>query len=178
VGLGRIVALSDAAPLDPTPENPAAPARLKRRDRSPAALAPLPFKAFDADLSPPPTSESGAVATATSLVSGSDQKNGTDAVDDSGTIIYGVDSAGVVPPAPIRQEIARELPSDVDPAQLARVDLVVGIDGNVESVRLIGEPRNVHESMFLSAIKAWQFRPATKDGLPVRFRKSIWIGPE
>jgi len=30
-------------------------------------------------------------------------------------------------------------------------------------------------TMSLSAAKAWRFDPATKDGQPVRYRKSIWL---
>ena len=32
--------------------------------------------------------------------------------------------------------------------------------------------------MFLSAVKAWRFQPALKDGQPVRFRKNIWMVSE
>jgi hypothetical protein len=32
--------------------------------------------------------------------------------------------------------------------------------------------------MFLSAVKAWQFRPATKDGVAVRYRTMIQVSFE
>jgi hypothetical protein len=32
--------------------------------------------------------------------------------------------------------------------------------------------------MFLSVAKAWQFQPALKDGVPVRYRKTIWIASQ
>jgi hypothetical protein len=32
--------------------------------------------------------------------------------------------------------------------------------------------------MWLSAIKAWQFQPAMKDGRPVRYLKTVWIAPQ
>jgi hypothetical protein len=44
-------------------------------------------------------------------------------------------------------------------------------------VKLVGAPRNVHDSMLLSAVKAWEFVPALKDGVPVRYRKTITIAP-
>jgi len=54
----------------------------------------------------------------------------------------------------------------------------VSTAGTVESVRLLKAPRSVHDSMFLSAAKAWQFQPALKDGFPVRYRKTVWIAPQ
>jgi hypothetical protein len=48
-------------------------------------------------------------------------------------------------------------------------------DGTVESVRLLDRPRDIHASMLLSAAKSWQFHPAMKDGVPVRYRKTVWV---
>ena len=45
------------------------------------------------------------------------------------------------------------------------------MDGTVEWVRLIGHPQTVHDTMWLSAVKAWQFQPAFEDGIPVRYLK-------
>ena len=72
-------------------------------------------------------------------------------------------------------QLPRQLPPDVDPNQLGEMELVIALDGNVESAKLVKAPRNVHDSMLLSAAKAWQFRPAMKDGTPVRYRKTVWI---
>ena len=50
------------------------------------------------------------------------------------------------------------------------VEVIVSPYGLVERAKLISSPNDVHESMILSAIKAWQFTPAVKDGHPVRYR--------
>jgi hypothetical protein len=34
---------------------------------------------------------------------------------------------------------------------------------------------NQHDFMLLSAVTAWQFHPALKNGRPVRFRKTLWV---
>ena len=51
--------------------------------------------------------------------------------------------------------------------------LVVDEHGKVDSVRAVNAPRNISESIVLTAalstVKAWRFRPATKDGVPVRY---------
>jgi hypothetical protein len=84
----------------------------------------------------------------------------------------------VSPPVDVRPQLPRALPPNVRPEQLSRLELIVSESGTVESVKLVGTPRNVHDAMFLSAAKAWQFHPALKDGRPVRFRKTVWITSE
>ena len=91
--------------------------------------------------------------------------------------IYSPGSEGVSPPVSVRPQLPRELPSNMNRNELGRIELVVLPDGTVDSVRLLGTPRSVQDSMLLSAVKAWQFQPAVKDGLPVRYRKTIWIAP-
>ena len=59
--------------------------------------------------------------------------------------------------------------------QVGLVEVVVSEVGEVEQVKLISVPRNVHESMLLSAIKAWCFDPAEKDGMAVRYRQVMPI---
>ena len=61
------------------------------------------------------------------------------------------------------------------PEDLGRIELIVATDGTVESVRLLGGPHSVHDGMFLSVAKAWQFQPASKDGRPVKFLERILI---
>jgi uncharacterized protein len=50
------------------------------------------------------------------------------------------------------------------------VDLVVSPAGEVESVRLVSGQTTAVAGMQISAIKTWRFQPATRDGLPVRYR--------
>ena len=65
--------------------------------------------------------------------------------------------------------------SDVASDDTGLVEVVVGAEGKVETAKLISAPQNVHESMFLSAVKAWQFDPATKNGQAVRYRHQMHI---
>jgi hypothetical protein len=75
----------------------------------------------------------------------------------------------------LQPRLPHVLPSNMRPEELCRVDLLVSEEGTVESVRLVGASCTVRESMFLSAAKAWQFQPALQDGVPMRYRKSIWL---
>lgn len=92
--------------------------------------------------------------------------------------VYSPASAGVVAPVGIRPHLPRELPANVDKSRLGRIELLILPDGKVGSVKLLDHPHNVHEVMFLSAVKAWEFRPATRDGRPVSYRKIVWMAFE
>jgi hypothetical protein len=74
--------------------------------------------------------------------------------------------------------LPRELPANLPTERLSRVELIVSEAGTVDSVKLFGTPHTVHDFMFLSAAKAWQFHPALKDGVPVRYRKTVWIASQ
>jgi len=54
-------------------------------------------------------------------------------------------------------------------------DLLVNEAGLVEEVRLRGPAPSMQERMMVSAVKAWRFRPAMKDGEPVRYRVRLPI---
>ena len=60
-------------------------------------------------------------------------------------------------------------------APKTKLELVVDTDGTVESVRLLGRVPSIHDRMFLSVAKAWQFQPAVKNGMTVKYRKTVWI---
>ena len=55
--------------------------------------------------------------------------------------------------------------------RVAMVEVTISERGDVERARLISAPSSIHGAMLLSVIKAWQFTPATKDGLAVRYRQ-------
>src|SRR5262245_5608242 len=91
--------------------------------------------------------------------------------------IYSQRSEGVSSPIAVRPQLPRQLSPDVNRSDLRVIELVISPTGSVESVRLIGDPRDVHDSMLLSAAKAWVFRPAEKNGVPVRYRKTVSVAP-
>ncbi len=90
--------------------------------------------------------------------------------------IYNADSRDVIAPQFIRPQVPKELPSFEYGAHPPRIEVVVLRDGSVSSVKLLGAPRNVHDSMLLSAVKAWRFVPAMRDGAPVPYRMTISVG--
>ena len=59
----------------------------------------------------------------------------------------------------------------------ALIEVVVNSDGTVAQVKAQQSPQTLDDAMILtmslSAAKSWLFRPALKDGRPVRYRQLI-----
>jgi hypothetical protein len=53
------------------------------------------------------------------------------------------------------------------------MEIVIGGDGAVERVQLVSQPRRLTDMMLLSGAKSWKFTPASKNGLPVRYRMAF-----
>src|SRR3954454_4895270 len=172
-GLGRLVT-PDAASVDPPTSAQSSPAKRPRLRRTPPPPDPPapPIVAFDLDTFQGLTVESPA------LVSQAFAVVIAEAVEDEGALIFSPESDGASPPVAVRPQLPRDLPANVTPERLCRVEMIVSEVGTVESVKLVRNPRHVHDFMFLSAAKAWRFHPALKDGRPVRFRKTVWFVSE
>ena len=78
-------------------------------------------------------------------------------------------------PVGLRPQLPQTLPAGVRAEELTRIELIILTDGTVESVKLLDPPRTVHASMLLSAAKAWEFEPAKRNGVPVKYRKTVWV---
>jgi hypothetical protein len=177
-GLGRLV--PDSGVTAERPETPDASASTQSKvRRSPRAMtAPeTPILALDLDALPDQLVPSiGDQASAPNDIAAKPDPydEGPLFSSDEGPV-FSSDSADVLPPVGVRPQLPRDLPRNIRREQLSRIELIVSETGTVESVKLMGTPRTVHDFMILSAVKAWQFHPALKDGRPVRFRKIVWF---
>lgn len=86
---------------------------------------------------------------------------------------------GVTPPLMheirLRSDFLQGPASPTRSGESGLVEVVVSATGTVESAKFLSTPLNVHESMLLSAVKAWRFRPAMRDGRAIRFRLTLPI---
>lgn len=89
--------------------------------------------------------------------------------------VYSLNSPGVSAPIGVRPQLPQQLPPGIRREDLMRIELLIMPDGTIESVKLLDPPKTVHDWMLLSAAKAWLFHPARKDGVPVRYRKTVWV---
>lgn len=84
--------------------------------------------------------------------------------------IYSGDDDGVTPPRPIgRQLSTASQPRNSAVPPTGRLEILVNRSGRVESVRLETPKNGYHDRMIVSAVKAWRYRPALRNGKPVRY---------
>lgn len=57
------------------------------------------------------------------------------------------------------------------------IAVMINEQGTVDSVQAVNNPETIGESVVLtaalSAVKSWHFRPALKDGSPVKYRQIV-----
>jgi hypothetical protein len=134
-----------------------------------------PFEAFDLEPEMDSTSPRRDARIEKPPVSNRPSRQDDEPRDDAA--IYSQRSEGVSSPIALRPQLPRQLSPNVNRSDLRVIELVISTLGTVESVRLIGDPRDVHDSMLLSAAKAWVFRPAEKNGVAGAVPKNRLRGP-
>jgi TonB family protein len=90
-------------------------------------------------------------------------------------IVYGDGQAGVIRPVLLARQLPDWHPNAVEAKMTfdGQVELIVGEDGHVLSARILRTVHPRYDGTLLQAVKAWTFKPATKDGVPVRFRYTL-----
>jgi TonB family protein len=91
--------------------------------------------------------------------------------------VFDATSAGVVQPVALRQS----LPSP--PLALSKLlvgkrgvlEVTIDTEGKVVDAVMRDSVNSAYDTMVVNAAKMWRFKPATKDGVPVRFVKEIGV---
>ncbi len=90
--------------------------------------------------------------------------------------VYGPEDPGVTPPAVVRQ-LLPQVPGGI--ATIGRTrglyEIVIDETGRVVSVLVRTSLHVAYDRVFIEAAATWQYRPATVDGRPVRYRKPIQV---
>ena len=88
--------------------------------------------------------------------------------------IYSADDADVVAPVSERQTLP-QFPAQLIVSRNGMLELIIDERGSVESavIRVSMNPR--YDRMVLDAVRSWRYRPATRGGVPVKYRKAMQI---
>ncbi len=95
------------------------------------------------------------------------------AVAEADANVYTSTDATVIPPVMVRPVLPKDPPPGVPLHQIGTIEVWVDENGDVEQVRLVSPANRYQERMLVSAAKMWKFRPAFKDGHPVRYRTRV-----
>jgi protein TonB len=88
--------------------------------------------------------------------------------------IYSGGETGVVPPVVVNQSLP-SFPGQVIIPRSGKLEIVIDESGSVESAVMRESVSQTYDAMVLSATRAWRYRPATANGTPVKFRKTVQI---
>jgi len=88
--------------------------------------------------------------------------------------IYTGGETGIVPPVVVNQGLP-PFPGQVIIPRNGKLEVIIDENGAVESAVMTGSVNQNYDAMVLTATKAWRYRPATLNGVPVKFRKTVQI---
>ena len=91
--------------------------------------------------------------------------------------VYSAANVEVVKPVPVAKPLPawRATPIEAKMSFSGEVELVISETGTVVSVKLVRTVHPRYDPELLEAAKSWTFQPATKDGVPVRYRYSVVV---
>jgi TonB family protein len=88
--------------------------------------------------------------------------------------VYTADDGNVMPPSTLTQ-VLPVYPGQVLIPRTGKIEIVIGENGVVESAAVTGSLSAAYDRMALAATKSWRYKPATIDGMPVKYRKVVQI---
>lgn len=92
--------------------------------------------------------------------------------------VFTASSEDVQPAALVRPQLPTRVTDAAPDPDASILELVVDETGRVAFVRLESTQSRVSEKMLVSAAKAWVFRPALREGRPVRYRMRVRISEQ
>jgi protein TonB len=91
-----------------------------------------------------------------------------------GPRIYTSEDGNVVPPAVVRQ-LLPPFPTAARARSQETLAVVVDESGAVETASMLGALNPVYDRVILEAARQWRYKPATLDGVPVKYRRIVQI---
>jgi len=88
--------------------------------------------------------------------------------------IYGPNDVNVVPPISIRQ-VVPPFSGRLPRAAVAALEVIINESGSVDSVSMVVPLNPSFDRNVVEAARSWQYRPATLNGTPVKYRKRLQL---
>jgi tetratricopeptide (TPR) repeat protein len=88
--------------------------------------------------------------------------------------VYVAEDSGILPPVAIRQ-VLPPFPATIGVGRRGVLEVVIGESGAVEQATMRERIDPRYDQQLVAAARAWQFRPATLDGAPVKYRKLLQV---
>ncbi|MBI3492361.1 MAG: TonB family protein [Acidobacteria bacterium] len=88
--------------------------------------------------------------------------------------IFTPGDTAVVPPIIVRQELP-PFPGQIPVAKQGMIEIIIDENGSVEAATMRKTVSPAYDALALAAAKTWRYKPASVNGVPVKFRKIITI---
>jgi TonB family protein len=87
---------------------------------------------------------------------------------------YSSADGNVVPPVTLRQQVP-PFPGQVKQAMVGAIEVVIDENGLVVAANMRGPVSPSYDRQVVNAAQNWRYKPATINGVPVRFRKMVQV---
>jgi len=88
--------------------------------------------------------------------------------------VYATGDANVVPPVTLRQQLP-SYPGTVSRPIVGALEVVIDENGNVVSAAMRASVVPNYDRQVVNAAQNWRYKPATVNGVPVKFRKMVQV---
>jgi hypothetical protein len=90
--------------------------------------------------------------------------------------VYSSEDPGVVPPSVVRQDVP-PVPANItaQTRERGRIEVVIDEQGRVISAMMRLSIHAFYDQLVMSASREWRYKPATLNGVPVKYRRNIGI---
>jgi len=88
--------------------------------------------------------------------------------------VYAPEDTGVALPTVVRQAFP-PFPGKVLTAGVGMLEVVIDATGAVESATMVASVHPQYDKLAVEAARRWQYRPATVDGVPVKYLKRVQV---
>jgi len=145
-------------------------------DLSVSAMPPPPLQASDmrAPVASMPSKSNAAPAAAAVMSANAAAAPAANVPAPSLQRVYSMMDPSVVPPLAIVQELPK-YPGDVVIPRVGQIEIVINEAGAVEVALIKTSVSAKYDELALGAARQWRYRPATLNGMPVKYRKVISV---